>query len=32
MLLFGEAASLVRLLCVCLILSGIVGLRLVAPH
>jgi multidrug transporter EmrE-like cation transporter len=32
MLLFEEAASLVRLLCVCLILSGIIGLTLVTPH
>jgi quaternary ammonium compound-resistance protein SugE len=31
-LLFGEAASLVRFLCVCLILSGIIGLKLVTPH
>ena len=31
MLLFGEPASLVRLLCVGLILSGIVGLKLVTP-
>jgi quaternary ammonium compound-resistance protein SugE len=30
--LFGEAASLVRLLCVSLILFGIIGLRLVTPH
>jgi quaternary ammonium compound-resistance protein SugE len=29
MLLFGESVSLVRLLCVCLILSGIIGLKLV---
>jgi quaternary ammonium compound-resistance protein SugE len=31
-LLFGEAASLVRLLCVSLILFGIIGLKLVTPH
>lgn len=32
MLLFGEPASLVRLLCVCLILSGIIGLKMVTPQ
>ncbi len=32
MLLFGEPASAVRLLCVCLILCGIAGLKLVTPH
>ena len=32
MLLFGESASLVRLLCVVLILSGIIGLKLVTAH
>jgi quaternary ammonium compound-resistance protein SugE len=31
-LLFGEAASLVRLLCVSLILFGIIGLKLVTPQ
>jgi quaternary ammonium compound-resistance protein SugE len=31
MLLFGETASVVRLLCVGLILSGIAGLKLVTP-
>jgi quaternary ammonium compound-resistance protein SugE len=31
-LLFGEAASIVRILCVFLILSGIIGLKLVTPH
>ena len=31
MLLFGEAASPARLLCVCLIVSGIIGLKLVTP-
>lgn len=31
-LLFGEAASLLRLLCVSLILFGIIGLKLVTPH
>jgi hypothetical protein len=30
--LFGEAASPIRLLCVCLIVSGIIGLKLVTPH
>lgn len=30
--LFGEAASLVRLLCVSLILFGIIGLKLVTPQ
>jgi|SRR6185312_11640 len=30
--LFGEAASLLRLLCVSLILFGIIGLKLVTPH
>jgi quaternary ammonium compound-resistance protein SugE len=30
-LLFGEDPSLARLLCVCLILSGIVGLKLITP-
>lgn len=30
--LFGEPASLVRLLCVLLIVTGIVGLKLVTPH
>jgi quaternary ammonium compound-resistance protein SugE len=30
--LFGEAASLLRLLCVSLILFGIVGLKLVTPN
>lgn len=32
MLLFGESASPIRLACVCLILCGIVGLKLVTPH
>jgi quaternary ammonium compound-resistance protein SugE len=31
-MLFGEAASLVRLLCVSLILFGIIGLKLVTPQ
>jgi quaternary ammonium compound-resistance protein SugE len=31
-LLFGEAASLLRLLCVSLILFGIIGLKLVTPN
>lgn len=31
-LLFGEAASLFRFLCICLILSGIIGLKLATPH
>lgn len=30
--LFGEAASLLRLLCVSLILFGMIGLKLVTPH
>ena len=32
MLFLGEAASLTRVLCVGLILSGIIGLKLVTPH
>ena len=32
MLLFGESTSLIRLLCVSLIISGIVGLKLVTPQ
>ena len=32
MLLFGESASVMRVLCVCLILGGIVGLKLATPH
>lgn len=32
MLLFGESASLLRLLCVLLILTGIVGLKCLSPH
>ena len=32
MLLFGESASLVRLLCVFLIVSGIIGLKLMTPE
>lgn len=31
-LLHGEAADAVRLLCIGLIVAGIVGLKLVAPH
>ena len=31
-LLFGEPASFVRLACVCLILCGILGLKLITPH
>jgi quaternary ammonium compound-resistance protein SugE len=31
-LLLGESASLLRLLCVSLILFGIIGLKLVTPH
>lgn len=32
MLLFGEATSLIRLLCVSLILSGIIGLKVLTPN
>jgi quaternary ammonium compound-resistance protein SugE len=32
MLLFGEAASALRLACIGLIVAGIVGLKLVTPH
>ena len=32
MLLFGESASVIRVLCVCLILGGILGLKLCAAH
>ncbi len=31
-ILFGESRELLRLLCILLIVSGIVGLKLVSPH
>ncbi len=32
MILFGESREIARLLCMMLIVSGIVGLKLVSPH